>query len=121
MLLDSNILIYASNGTSPQAVELLAIDDHAVASITLIEVYGCKDLAPEERKALDTVFARLTVYELDKEVIDEAIRLRQALKIRLGDSIIAATALCHGLCLATNNNADFTGIPGLELFNPLPK
>ncbi|MEI7865957.1 MAG: type II toxin-antitoxin system VapC family toxin [Chthoniobacterales bacterium] len=121
MLLDSNILIYASNGSSPQAVELLAVDDHAVASITLIEFYGCKDLAPEERKALDTVFARLTAYELYREVIDEAIRLRQARKIRLGDSIIAATALCHGLCLATNNTADFTGIPGLELFNPLSK
>ena len=38
----------------------------------------------------------------------------------LGDSIIAATALCHRLRLATNNTADFKGIPGLELFNPLP-
>jgi predicted nucleic acid-binding protein len=90
-----------------------------VSSITLIEVYGCKNLSPEEKEALDTVFARLIVYDLDQEVIDGAIRLRQAHRMRLGDSIIAATALCHGLRLATNNTADFTGIPGLELFNPL--
>ena len=121
MLLDSNILIYASNGTSPQAAELVTTGDHAVASITLIEVYGCKHLAPQERKALDTVFACLTIHELDKEVVDGAIRLRQARKMRLGDSIIAATALCHGLRLATNNTEDFTGIAGLELFNPLRK
>lgn len=119
MLLDSNILIYASNGTSLRAAELVAGEDHAVSSITPIEVYGCKNLSPEEKEALDTVFARLIVYDLDQEVIDGAIRLRQAHRMRLGDSIIAATALCHGLRLATNNTADFTGIPGLELFNPL--
>lgn len=119
MLLDSNIVIYASNGTSPRAAELVAEDGYAVASITLIEVYGCKNLSPEEKKALDTVFARLIVYDLDREVIDGAIRLRQARRMRLGDSIIAATALCQGLRLATNNTADFTDIPGLDLFNPL--
>lgn len=61
----------------------------------------------------------MTIHELDKEVIDDAIRLRQARKMRLGDSIIAATALCRGLRLATNNTEDSTGIAGLELFNPL--
>ena len=119
MLLDSNILIYASNGTSPRAAELVAGEGYAVASITLIEVYGCKHLSPEEKEALNTVFARLIVYDLDQEVIDGAIRLRQARRMRLGDSIIAATTLCHGLRLATNNTADFADIPGLELLNPL--
>jgi predicted nucleic acid-binding protein len=114
MLLDSNIVIYAANGTSPKATELATEAGHAVASITLIEVYGCKDLAPEERRALDTVFARLELHDLDRGVIDRAIQLRQAHKMRLGDSIIAATALRRGLRLATNNTADFKGIPGLE-------
>lgn len=120
MLLDSNIVIYAANGTSPEAEELVAGSGHAVSSITLIEVYGCKNLEPDEKRALDTVFARFEIHDLDRNVIDRAIQLRQTRKMRLGDSIIAATALCHRLCLATNNTADFKGIPGLELFNPLP-
>jgi hypothetical protein len=120
MLLDSNIVIYAANGTSPAAEELVAASGHAVASITLIEVYGCKNLEPDEKRALDTVFARFEVYDLDRNVVDRAIQLRQTRKMSLGDSIIAATALCHRLRLATNNTADFKGIPGLELFNPLP-
>ena len=41
MLLDSSIVIYAANGTSPEAEELVTESGHAVASITLIEVYGC--------------------------------------------------------------------------------
>jgi predicted nucleic acid-binding protein len=120
MLLDSNIVIYASNGTSPKATEVATEPGHAVASITLIEVYGCKNLEPDEKRALDTVFARFEIHDLDRNVIDRAIQLRQTRKMRLGDSIIAATALCHRLRLATNNTADFEGIPGLELFNPLP-
>jgi predicted nucleic acid-binding protein len=118
MLLDSNIVIYAANGSSPKATELAAEPGHAVASITLIEVYGCRNLAPAEQEALDTVFARFEVHDLDRDVVAKAIQLRQTRRMRLGDSIIAATAFCHGLRLATNNTEDFKGIPGLELFNP---
>jgi len=34
------------------------------------------------------------------------------------DSMIAATALAHGLTLATRNTRDFERIPGLRLVNP---
>jgi predicted nucleic acid-binding protein len=36
----------------------------------------------------------------------------------LGDAIIAATALVHGLTLVTRNVDDFKHIAGLELENP---
>ena len=36
----------------------------------------------------------------------------------LGDAIIAATALVHGLKLVTRNVDDFEHITGLELLNP---
>ncbi len=40
MLLDSNILIYAANGSSPEIEALVVADENAVASVTQIEVYG---------------------------------------------------------------------------------
>ena len=40
-------------------------------------------------------------------------------RIKLGDSLIAATALAHGLALATHNTDDFRWIPGLQLVDPL--
>ena len=34
------------------------------------------------------------------------------------DSLIAATALVHGLLLVTRNEADFVSVPGLQVVNP---
>jgi predicted nucleic acid-binding protein len=41
--------------------------------------------------------------------------------MRLGDALIAATALCHGLALATRNVDDFDWVPSLELINPVDR
>ncbi len=39
--------------------------------------------------------------------------------MKLGDALIAATALVHGVELVTRNTADFSGIAGLRVINPL--
>ena len=39
--------------------------------------------------------------------------------MKLGDSLIAATALEHDLSLATNNTKDYKWIDGLVLINPI--
>ncbi len=39
--------------------------------------------------------------------------------LKLGDAIIAATALTHHLPLVTRNPSDFAGIPNLRLIDPL--
>ena len=36
-----------------------------------------------------------------------------------GDALVAATCLVHGLVLVTHNTVDFTGIPELEVLDPL--
>lgn len=47
------------------------------------------------------------------------MKLRQNKKMSLGDSLIAATALSLGIELVSRNTADFTGIQGLTVHNPL--
>ena len=54
---------------------------------------------------------------LDDAVISATIQLRQKHKIRLPDSIIAATALTNNLQLITHNLSDFKGIPNLILLD----
>jgi predicted nucleic acid-binding protein len=51
-------------------------------------------------------------------VIERAIRLRQQKKMKLGDAIIAATALEFGLPLVTRNVDDFKHVAELEIINP---
>jgi predicted nucleic acid-binding protein len=38
--------------------------------------------------------------------------------MKLGDSLVAGTALLHGLTLVTRNVDDFTRINGLKVLNP---
>jgi hypothetical protein len=38
--------------------------------------------------------------------------------MKLGDSLVAGTALPQGLTLVTRNVDDFTGIDGLKVLNP---
>ena len=42
----------------------------------------------------------------------------QAVKLKLGDALIAATALVYDLVIVTRNTKDFQNIAGLEYLNP---
>jgi predicted nucleic acid-binding protein len=57
-------------------------------------------------------------YDLDDGVIEQAIKLRRQKKMKLGDAIIAATALEYDIPLVTRNGDDFKHIAGLDLRNP---
>jgi predicted nucleic acid-binding protein len=118
MLLDSNILIYRAVGTYPELDEILSRKELAVASVTKIEALGYPGIGDFEREWLEIAFLHLRVLPLDEWVIARSIALRRQVKIRLGDAIIAGTALVHGLPLVSRNERDFRNIPGLKVINP---
>lgn len=56
---------------------------------------------------------------LDDDIIKKTIQLRRTYKkLKLGDAIIAATALVYSFTLITCNTKDFKNIEGLELLDP---
>lgn len=58
------------------------------------------------------------ILPVDAAVAERAAVL-QAVRTRPGnDALLAATALIHGLTLATRNQRDFAGVPGLAVENP---
>ncbi len=61
---------------------------------------------------------RPPVLPLSDAVLEQAIKLRQAKKMTLGDALIAATALAHNRTLVTRNTKDFAWIAGLSLLDP---
>ena len=55
----------------------------------------------------------------EQPILDGAVALRQQRRMSLGDSLIAATALVHGLTLVTHNTNDFRWVTNLLLHDPL--
>lgn len=53
--------------------------------------------------------------QVTRAVAERAGRIRRESGIRLPDALIAATALEHGLALATRNRRDFERVRGLRL------
>jgi toxin FitB len=61
------------------------------------------------------LFAPFREVTVDRSIAERAGRVRRETGIRLPDALIAATALEHGLDLATRNARDFEPVRGLRL------
>jgi len=119
MLLDSNIIIYAAQPDRADLRQFIAEYAPAVSVVSYIEVLGYHQLSEPEQQFLEQFFQAAQVLPLSDVVVQQAVKLRQQRKMSLGDAIIAGTALAHELTLATHNTEDFSGISGLQVFDPL--
>jgi predicted nucleic acid-binding protein len=115
LLIDSNIIIYATQPQFPELRTLITENDCFVSIISKIEVLGYHQLSSREKLGLEDFFAGADVIDLNSSIVSKAIELRQAKKLSLGDAIIAATALEFGLVLVTRNAKDFIHIPDLTV------
>jgi predicted nucleic acid-binding protein len=119
MLIDSNIIIYASQPEHARLREFIAVQAPAVSAVSYVEVLGYHELTAAEEALFSEFFAVSTMLPIDQDVLDQAVTLRQQQKMSLGDALVATTALVHRLPLATHNVADFTWIHGLTVIDPL--
>ena len=120
MLIDSNIIIYASKPEASVLRSFLDTFRRYVSVITYIESFGYQQLAFEERVQLVRIFRRTQILPLTDAIAQQAVSLRQQRRMGLGDSIIAATAMTHNLTLVTHNTEDFRWIGGLQMLDPVP-
>ena len=122
-IFDTNIAIYFLDGAlTPTGfefvIETLKTKQSALSLISKIEMLGFQfpNLLAEQKAV--KFAASLPVLPLTDAVADKAIEIRKARKIKIGDAIIAATALVHNLTVVTRNEKDFIGLAGLSLVNP---
>lgn len=119
MLIDSNIVIYASQ---PQYFALRLFLDgiqRSVSIVSYIEALGYHSLTADAEGYITNLFQGSQMLAMSQTIADQAVALRQLRRMGLGDAIIAATAMVHGLALVTHNTEDFRWISGLELLDPL--
>ena len=118
MLLDTNIVIYSCKPGGEWLTAWTADPSAALASVTLIEALGYAGISDPEDAAIRRLTAAILICPLDEEIIERAVRLRRQKAMKLGDAIIAATALEYGLPLVTRTTDDFKHIDGLQLIDP---
>jgi predicted nucleic acid-binding protein len=121
-LLDSNTVIdYIARLHADQARQWLnqLIDEEInVSVITKIEVLSFDPDKDDNYPVLVDFFEAANIFELNSDIVNKTIQIRQKQKIKLPDAIIAATALINGLVLVSRNTKDFKSIQGLEVIDP---
>ena len=111
---DTNILVDALNGKRERRDLLreliLSGNSLACCSVTVAEVYS--GMRPHEAARTDELVLSLDWYDITRAISRHAGRLRfewarQGITLSLADTLLAATALEHGLTLITGNRKHF--------------
>ena len=130
MFVDSNIFIFANDGSYPEhadAVRLLENAGEELRFNTIIALethYGyLRNLGPQEaEKRLRSMFeSRLLGYcEVTKDDVLEGARISRDHGIKTNDATIIANMLRNGTkTIATNNVKDFEKHPGIRVVAPI--
>jgi len=113
-LYDTNILIDYLNGIKASRTELAGATDPAISTITWIEVMA--GVSPPIEDTVRRFLASFRQLAVTPEVAELAVAIRRALKIKLPDAIILATAQVDGRTLVTRNTRDFgAGTAGVRV------
>jgi predicted nucleic acid-binding protein len=119
-LIDTNVIIdYTSDLFDDKGsafVEAVFNTGFRTSVVVKIEALGYNE-ASAKMQLLEEFLATATIFPLDDAVTQKTIALRRNKKIKLGDAIIAATALIYNLTLITRNMDDFKNIDGLTVIN----
>ena len=120
-LIDTNVIIdYTSNlipGNGTAFVENIFNTAFNTSVVVKIEVLGYNDVLAK-MQLLEEFLSSATIFPLDDAIILKTIELRRIKKIKLGDAVIAATALVYNLVIISRNTADFNNITGLTCIDP---
>ena len=119
MLIDSNLIIYATQPHQSGLRSWLVEQASHYSVISRLEALGYQRLSDAEAQSINAIFAQLEQVAIDDTIIERAIGLRRLRKMSLGDVLIAASCLVHQLPLATANEKDFAWIEDLVVRNPL--
>ena len=124
-MLDTNICIYAIKQRPPEVLSALRAQEVAglgLSSVTVAELaFGvAKSGSARNQRALEQFLEPLEIADFDRSAALVYGRLRAALEASgtpIGplDTQIAAHALALGVTLVSNNQREFSRVPGLRL------
>ena len=122
-LWDTNTVVYYLQQQFPSHAEkfiddILVNDQPSISAITEIELLCWKAATENDLTILQNFIHDALIIELERPIKLKTAEIRRQHRIKLPDSIIAATALHYDLALITRNISDFKTIQGLRIINP---
>ena len=113
LFIDTNICIYLLNGDVVLA-ELLQGQNLYISIITEIELYAYHSFNSSAGQVLNNFLESVSIINIEEKVKISTIEIRKLAKIKLPDSIIAASAIAHNLPLITADKG-FKKVQHLDL------
>ena len=118
-LLDTNIVLYVLNGES-DLISFLNDQLIHISIITEMELLSFHSISKQEQHSLKDFIGEIEVTPLNEKIKDTAIAIRKKYKLKLPDSIVAATAIAYNIPLITADK-HFKLISELQLLLYDPK
>jgi predicted nucleic acid-binding protein len=115
ILLDTNIVLYLLAGDKTLG-EFLNNKQGYISVITELELLGYPDISVKEAKQIKSFLADCTIIDLSDEIKELYSRIRKKYRIKLGDSVIAATAIYFNMPLISADTV-FKKITELQFTN----
>jgi predicted nucleic acid-binding protein len=110
-LIDSNIIVYSYLPRYEYLRELFTKDSVYISEISRLEVLGYHKLTTDEETYFNDIFNFVPIISPSQDIFDAAIGIRKLNNLKLGDSLIAATALVNNLSIYARNLSDFERFP----------
>lgn len=118
-LIDSNIAIYIlEDAQCSPALRVQSMPMGSIVTSAIVYAEVMRGISPEEvqaRRSADALFRIILPLPFDMEAASAYCRL--PFKRASFDRLIAAHALSLNLTLVTNNQPDFSAVPGLKVEN----
>ena len=110
---DTNILLYFLKGEQ-EIVEMISYKDVVISFITELELLSFPKILPESEETIKGLLRNCLIVDLNQEIKNLTIEFRKKSKLKLPDSIIAATCFYLKLPLITSDK-QFRTIKEIEL------
>jgi len=115
---DTNAIIYYLKD-DPQAVPILEnIFEQSspvyISTVTEAELFGFSSLTEKEIERIDSLLSSRSIIPLDSRLARMAGYIRRNHRLKIPDSVIAATTLFTNSVLVTRNTHDFSRIRELK-------
>lgn len=119
MLIDTDVLIWMTRGHAAAATRLQTMMPWRISAVTYMELaQGCRNKEELVRIKKGLAMCHTEIVPVSTAVSDRAMQLIDTYalshSLQLGDALIAATALEHGLTVFTANTKHFAPIDGLR-------